>query len=623
MSSMRHWLTQAVVVLLLLCFSAVPAQADENFSTSLHTTYSINADGSTRVEHAFAITNKTPTYFISKYGLKVSSGRIAHVAALSNGKSLDPEIVNTFDQTSIGLSFPEESVGEGKTRQFTISYTHPDLAQVTGKVLEVTIPRLSNATDYDTYSVTVKTPERFGQPSRVTPSNYTLTNSPGFIELQPTNNAGQGISAIYGSEQVFELEIEYPLRNEHNQQVITQITLPMDTPYQRLNYSLLEPRPDTIEQDIDGNWIATYTLPPNSSQVVTAKAAALLTLAPNTIVPMPQPLQVHTNPQTFWQSNNDQVQQLAQQHSTPSDIYTYTIETLDYTTKAIEENLDRMGALEALQNPANATCQEFTDLFIAVSRAAGIPARRATGFAYTQNSQLRPLSFLRDILHAWPEYYDSQKQTWIAIDPTWGDTTGGVDYFNQFDLNHIVFAYNGSSSTLPYPAGAYNLTDEPQKNISVSFTDKFLASQPDIALEIEPQSLGAFSLPGMFTLSITNLSGQAWYGITTNITSDRGLVTTKNNYPSALLPFEKKVINFSVSTDDFMLHDAQLLAQVTIQDETFTHANKATTVPAIVYQVQKPQTLTALAGIGIFCTLIAGSILVFRQRKSSAVRRQS
>ena len=38
------------------------------------------------------------------------------------------------------------------------------------------------------------------------------------------------------------------------------------------------------------------------------------------------------------------------------------------------------------------------------------------------------------------------------VDPTWGDTTGGVDYYNFFDLNHIVFAYNGKSSEQPPPA---------------------------------------------------------------------------------------------------------------------------------------------------------------------------
>lgn len=618
---MNKLLLRIALAVVLFCCVVTKVSADENFSTALQTTYTVNSDGSTRVEHAFALTNKTPTFFISKYGLKVSSGRIAHVSVLSNGKIIEPEVVSAADQTSIGVSFPDESVGEGKTRQFTISYTHPDLAQVTGKILEVTIPRLANATDYDSYQVAVKTPERFGQPTRVTPEDFKLSNSPGFIELRPSSNSGHGISAIYGTEQVFSLTIEYPLRNEHNQQAITQITLPPDTPFQRLHYTQLEPKPSTIEQDVDGNWIATYTLPPNSTKIVTANALAQLTLAPNTIVPMPKALHTYTDAKIFWQSNSSEIQQLAQQYQNASDIYTYTIETLDYTTQIIEENLERKGALGALQDPTNAACQEFTDLFIAIARAAGIPTRRAAGYAYTQNSQLRPLSFQRDILHAWPEYYDAQKQSWISIDPTWGDTTGGVDYFNQFDLNHIVFAYNGSSSTLPYPAGAYAQGDEPSKNITVSFTEQFESATPEVLLEVMPKTVGGLTIPGFYTLEVTNQSGQAWYGIDMRLESNVGKIKLEQSMPTVLLPFEVRKISFSVANDELLLSTAELSAQVTIQEETFTHAYHATAIPTIAYKIQEPQSLAALAAVGIIGTLIAGSIFIFRQRQPRTIRR--
>jgi transglutaminase-like putative cysteine protease len=55
-------------------------------------------------------------------------------------------------------------------------------------------------------------------------------------------------------------------------------------------------------------------------------------------------------------------------------------------------------------------CLEFTDLFIAIARAAGIPAREIDGFGYTQNAINRPISIDEDILHAWPEYYDTAKK---------------------------------------------------------------------------------------------------------------------------------------------------------------------------------------------------------------------
>ncbi|GAI19887.1 unnamed protein product, partial [marine sediment metagenome] len=68
-----------------------------------------------------------------------------------------------------------------------------------------------------------------------------------------------------------------------------------------------------------------------------------------------------------------------------------------------------MGALKALNSKNPVVCMEFTDLFIALCRAAGIPVREVNGYAHTNNPKLRPLSLTLDVLHAWPEYYDENK----------------------------------------------------------------------------------------------------------------------------------------------------------------------------------------------------------------------
>ena len=117
-----------------------------------------------------------------------------------------------------------------------------------------------------------------------------------------------------------------------------------------------------------------------------------------------------------------------------------------------------MGALSALNNPTSAVCLEFTDLFVALSRAAGIPAREIDGYAYTNNAHDRPLSLTEDVLHAWPEYYDFDKKAWIMVDPTWGNTTGGIDYFNALDFDHIAFVIKGENSGYPIPAGGSRRT---------------------------------------------------------------------------------------------------------------------------------------------------------------------
>jgi transglutaminase-like putative cysteine protease len=53
-------------------------------------------------------------------------------------------------------------------------------------------------------------------------------------------------------------------------------------------------------------------------------------------------------------------------------------------------------------------CNEHTQLAVALSRAAGVPARVAAGLAYLDG---------KFYYHAWPEIW---LERWVAIDPTFG-----------------------------------------------------------------------------------------------------------------------------------------------------------------------------------------------------------
>ena len=68
-------------------------------------------------------------------------------------------------------------------------------------------------------------------------------------------------------------------------------------------------------------------------------------------------------------------------------------------------------------------CNEHTQLFIALARAAGIPARSAAGLAHVGN---------KFYYHAWPEVFVGK---WIAVDPTFGQFPA--------DAAHLRFVYGG------------------------------------------------------------------------------------------------------------------------------------------------------------------------------------
>ena len=103
-------------------------------------------------------------------------------------------------------------------------------------------------------------------------------------------------------------------------------------------------------------------------------------------------------------------------------------EIQDYIVRNMEYVNDgkSMGALYALENKKG-QCIEYADLFVAICRAKGLPARIAIG--YTTNISLNPK-------HAWAEVY-LQKYGWIPFDPTWAD----IKYKSAKQFHYMKSSY--------------------------------------------------------------------------------------------------------------------------------------------------------------------------------------
>jgi hypothetical protein len=84
-------------------------------------------------------------------------------------------------------------------------------------------------------------------------------------------------------------------------------------------------------------------------------------------------------------------------------------------------------ALEVLKKKEG-DCSEHAVLFVALCRAAGIPARHVVGIGYS--SSMGGFGY-----HAWGEVYVGR---WVAMDPTWGE--------NLADATHVKFGVGDSES---------------------------------------------------------------------------------------------------------------------------------------------------------------------------------
>jgi hypothetical protein len=178
-----------------------------------------------------------------------------------------------------------------------------------------------------------------------------------------------------------------------------------------------------------------------------------------------------------------------------------------------------------------------------------------------------------DILHSWPEYWDDTLQTWVPIDPTWGNTTGGIDYFNKLDLNHIVFAYHGASSTTPYPAGSYKLGANPEKDVFVGLSTLPGKSTPTINLALKENPRVSFKNLA-FTATVKNNGPTALYQQTLALSADDEPVS-QTSYV-VIPPFAVEEVVFKTDSGLFARNAPDTIKATIAGEEVMLKTNKET-----------------------------------------------
>lgn len=503
-------------ILFLIFFFLAPdiAYAENDFKVDAHVTYDIKEDGSTKVHYEVNLQNLKTEILAQSFKISLESGGISEAKAFSRGSELPVSVVNSDGSSTLDVSFENEPLaGKGKVRNFTIDFTEKGVTEKTGQVWEVSIPKLSNSEYFDTYDVQLKVPSSFGELAYISPDPLTNESRLGenvysFNKNQVNSNT---ITAIFGEFQVFSFNLTYHLENPLKIVSKAEIAIPPDTSFQKVFYESMSPSPDNVIKDDDGNWLAEYNLSPRERVDVKVLGKVELFSSPRDLTPPNESrLGQYLGEKKYWEVNTPAIKKLAQSLKTPQNIYNYVVGALTYDYKRVNPTTDRKGALAALSSPSSAICLEFSDLFVALARAAGIPAREVNGYAYTENPSLQPLSLVADVLHAWPEYWDSNKKTWIPVDPTWGNTTGGSDFFTKFDLRHFTFVIHGGDSEKPYPPGSYKLGPNPQKDVFVSF-DKPSELKKDIIdiTTLVPKTFVVKSLP--FIITVKNNGSTALY----------------------------------------------------------------------------------------------------------------
>jgi hypothetical protein len=284
-----------------------------------------------------------------------------------------------------------------------------------------------------------------------------------------------------------------------------------------------------------------------------------------------------------------------------------------------ERQTEEHGALWAY-NSKKGDCTEFSNLFIALARAAGIPAKAISGFGYLPLYSLAGASTeVTEIGHAWAIIY-LPNYGWVPVDAVWPE---GVGSFGKLDYDHIVAAATGGDGVvkdgrIKWPG--VGLT---------SYTWEYVGAKPTVNLTwggqitpevlIEPTlSTASFVQGGIleFYVTVKNSGRQ-------NVTDLQVELSADNEYfevPSAqnissLAAGNNQVLTFDVKVKG-SVENSVVTARVTYDSSygTFLAEGQRTMNVTIGAPSEGASNIMLFALIGVVIGLVAGIAIALLRR---------
>ncbi len=479
------------------------AYATSEFTIQKIINYQFDSVGDAHITQDIKLINNYSVIYPKEYQLIIYGQQISNLTATDNLGNILQNTSVTDDSTTIYLQFNQPSINTQKSTDFQIRYNVDSLAQNQGNIWKINLPK--HTTDpKDQIQTTITVPTSWG---KLAYSSLPLSPTVDILNqtiLVPPHLSDQSITLAFGETQIFNFNLSFFLENDLTSTENFQVPLPPETDTQTVIYTNIDPTPQNINIDPDGNFLAQYQLLPNQKIKIIAKGQVQVH-APDPNFPQITPLPFHTQTDQFWPVSNSTIITHAKNLQSPRKIYDFVVNTLVYNPNLIQD-ATRKDPLESLLEPQNSLCTDFTDLFISITRASSIPSREIEGFIYTQNSLLQPQNLTSDILHAWPQFWNQEKNRWQQVDPTWQSTTKGDDYFNSIDLNRVILVFHGLSSLNPPPPGSYNQNLN-QKTVDITPTNNLLETQfspPVLTLKKSKLIIHNPNQQSVTNLSITN-----------------------------------------------------------------------------------------------------------------------
>ncbi|MCL4392875.1 transglutaminase domain-containing protein [Patescibacteria group bacterium] len=582
------------------------------FSVHYNILYNITKGGNANVSYNIRLINLSASTYASSYTIDLTSTDITNLSVVNNSSGNPLPFTQNKGKTStqITTTFPNTVYGYGTSQNWTINFTTDQIAKRQGKLLNVVIPGFQQKGIITKVDTTVETPKSLGGINFVsTPvSNISSNTNNNIFEFNTKSSyTTEGILLIVGNYQLYSFKFHYKLQNTNifNNESF-KIVIPADFSTQTVIFSKISPTPTKAYIDQNGNYIIEYILPPRKTVTALINGEAKVLPTYNVLsTPLKrqnlsaQSIKIYTSAQPYWQVASPFIHNLAEKIiasdtttlEKAQSIQNYVAGHLTYNDKAIlDSSRQRLGAIKALEEPTNAICQEYTDVFVALARSVGIPTRMIAGYGDPPNVNVNPLP--PNILHAWVQFYDPS-YGWVNADPTWQSTSGGFNFFGNVGSDHFILAKYGTSSVNPPLILTFVKEKNPQNNINIEAINSGFNPNPTFNMHILNYKNLISGFQNNLKLYIQNTGNEVLRGQSIDIKSSKGVSIGKVNISNtAIFPQMSQVINIPVKTSNY-----------------FTGGNREISITASFYNYHKNNITKKTNAILTFSPLFISGII--------------
>jgi hypothetical protein len=412
--------------------------------------------------------NNTDKFQITHLKSKAStiSQSVASAKISVDGREVEYTVEYSGESAILSVKFPR-NIGRGDSMTFVLEYNNYGLIEQTGALVDIYASGLAKSALEENevqdllFSTSIRIKKNtFADLNFVLPEATASGEDGDYLVYNFDKEAlsGRSIWIQLGKVQYYKFkitqevnsnqELNLPFNNEYR--LILPRVIENAEIYQKVYYENILPLPRGIEKDADGNIFAYFELPANQSGEIIVEGYVEVGLTDTKVNKNnsgslsdydQSMIEKWLQPAKYWEVDASEIQSKAQELKGSNsnvfelidDTYNFVVDRIDYSQVKKFGINERLGALATLNNGAG-VCMEYSDLFLTLMRAQGIPAQAVFGFGYD------PLIDAdKQEPHQWVQVYIPSLSKWLDIDVTWGENgeaaVGG--YLNHF-YTHIA-----------------------------------------------------------------------------------------------------------------------------------------------------------------------------------------